>query len=233
MARESIRQRALGGAAPRRSRRPDRPLWRTPAATVCAAILVAAAVGRLTRPDPPAPPGPVLLVGDSLFFQSGDELERALTGDGWDPTLVAYPGAGIAGGGYVHTDWSELLPDVVAFTRPRIAVVELGTNRCGEGCQSRPEAIDEIMDSLSGVDTVLWLTVRTDAPWPRGAAAINHDLEDAASTIVNLDLLPYDQWFVDRPELFVADGVHLTDTGQRAMAHRVRDALRERSTLAD
>jgi hypothetical protein len=110
-----------------------------------------------------------------------------------------------------------------------VAVIELGTNGCVYACDSVPEAIDGIVDSLEGVDLILWLTVRTSAPRPRSAEEINDDLEDAAATIVDLELLPYDKWFVGRSEVITPDGVHLTPLGQRAVAHRVRAALRDRA----
>jgi hypothetical protein len=177
-------------------------------------------------------PGPVLLVGDSLFFQSAEELQRALEGDGWDVDIVAYPGAGLGGGGYVSKfRWGPRLRDEVALVHPRVAVIELGTNGCVYACDSIGEAVDSIVDSLEGVDLILWLTVRTGTPRPRNAADINDGLEDAAGTIVDMELLPYDRWFVGRSELIRPDGIHLTPQGQRAMAHRVRGALRDRADV--
>jgi hypothetical protein len=225
---------AVGRTIQRSRRRPRNaqhrqvPVWAAMAVTL--GLVAVSAGGAIADRHAAAPPGPVLLVGDSLFFQSADELQRALRGDGWTVDIVAYPGAGIAGGGYESKfRWPPRLEHEVERVHPRVAVVELGTNGCVYACSSVPSAIDGIVDSLEGVDLILWLTVRTGAPRPRSAAKINDDLDDAADTIVDLQLLPYDKWFVGRGELITPDGVHLTPVGQRALAHRVRAALRDRA----
>jgi hypothetical protein len=206
------------------------PVWAAMAVTL--GLVAVSAGGAIADRHVAAPPGPVLLVGDSLFFQSADELQRALRGDGWDVDIVAYPGAGIAGGGYESKfRWAPRLETEVSRVHPRVAVIELGTNGCVYACDSVSSAIDGIVDSLEGVDLILWLTVRTGAPRPRSAAQINDALDDAADTIVDLELLPYDKWFVGRREVITPDGVHLTPLGQRALAHRVRAALRDRADI--
>lgn len=206
------------------------PLWLVIA--VALGLLAGSTAGSAVDADLMAPPGPVLLAGDSLFFQSTDELERVLRSDGWAVRTVAYPGAGIAGGGYVENlRWPSRLGDEVSALQPSVAVVELGTNGCGEGCDSIPDAIDDVIDSLEGVDTVLWLTVRTEPSRPSSARAINEHLRDAADTIVGLDLLAYHEWLHGRSELVRSDGVHLTSQGERVMANRVRDALRQRAGI--
>ena len=199
---------------------------------VGAMLAVSVAVGAISDDDI-APPGPVLLVGDSLFFQSGDELRSALEDDGWEVHTVAHPGAGIKGGGYTDNfEWSSTLREVVNQVRPEVAIVELGTNGCGDGCSSVPDAIDGVLDSLVGVDTVLWLTVRVHAPRPGNPRSINDDLRAAAESSPNLELLPFGRW-MEQPGLIRPDGVHLTPAGQLVLAAHVRDALRERAGIGD
>lgn len=206
------------------------PVWL--ALAVVVGLLAVSGAAAVADRHVVGPPGPVLLVGDSLFFQSTNELERTLRGDGWNVRTVAVPGAGIAGGGYMDGfTWGGELRRQVEEVRPTVAVVELGTNGCGEGCTSLPDAIDDVLDSLEGVELVLWLTVRTGAARPRGAATINAELENAAQTVVYLDVLRYDRWFTGRSDLVRPDGVHLSPRGQRAMAHRVRAALRDRAGI--
>jgi lysophospholipase L1-like esterase len=225
--RERMTRRRVPGGA--NAQRRQVPVWL--AMTVTLGMIAGSAAGALIDRPLISPPGPVLLVGDSLFFQSADELQRALRGDGWNVSIVAYPGAGITGGGYTQQlEWAHKLRLEAKLVHPRVAVVELGTNGCGPGCTSIPDAIDEVIDSLD-VDLVLWLTVRTDAARPRNAGDINTDLHDAAGTNVDLDVLPYDEWFTGRSELIRPDGVHLTPVGQRALAHRVRAALRDRAGI--
>ena len=179
--------------------------------------------------DPAAgvgPPGRVLLVGDSLFFQSGQELRASLEGDGWEVTLAAEPGAGLGGGGYGDIDWPDRLDRALDGIEPEVAVVELGTNGCGRRCSSPDAAIADVLERLEEVPLVLWLTVRTDAPRPTGAPAINDALRRAAADRDGLEVLPYDDWLDGAPGLVSDDGVHLTPAGQRAVAVRVLDAVR-------
>lgn len=198
----------------------------SPRTTILAWALAAAVVSCGT--DEPEPPGELLLVGDSLFFQAAGELRRALEHDGWIVTISAHPGAGLAGGGYSGVDWDNRLEQVLRSVEPEVTVVELGTNGCGADCASIPGAIEDVMSHLTDVPLVLWLNVRTDAPRPDGAESINEALRRAAEERDNLDLLPYDQWFEGRPDLLRPDGIHLTPAGQRVMAERVQRAVRAR-----
>lgn len=224
------RARVAIGGRPTTMRDRTVPVWL--ALVVTAGLVAGSAVAAVADRHLVSPPGPVLLVGDSLFFQSTNELEEALGGDGWTVRTTAVPGAGIAGGGYADGfRWPPELRRQVEQLHPTVAIVELGTNGCGDGCSSVPEAIDDVLDSLEGVDLVLWLTVRMRTPRPRNAAAINDHLEDASSTVPYLELLPYDRWFRGRTELFRPDRVHLSPRGQQALADRVRAALRERAGI--
>jgi hypothetical protein len=183
--------------------------------------------------DPRAtPPGPALLVGDSLFYSAGDELQGVLSDDGWDLRVEAHPGAGLSGGGYSEVTWPVFLESVTAAEDYQVAVVELGTNGC-DGCPSVPAAIDQVMTTLQDVDVVLWLNVRTESPRPGAdmARQINEELERATDRWQNLEVLPFDDWLDGDPALIAADGVHLTDAGQLVLADRVRGALREVADL--
>jgi hypothetical protein len=179
-----------------------------------------------------SPPGPALLVGDSLFYSAGDELQGALSDDGWELRVEAQPGAGIAGGGYSGVEWPGFLRGVTDAADYEVAVVELGTNGC-DGCASIPAAIDEVMTTLADVDVVLWLNVRTESPRPGAELAqqINDELVRATDRWPNLDVLPFDDWLDGDPAWIAADGVHLTDAGQLVLADRVRGALRDVADL--
>lgn len=179
-----------------------------------------------------SPPGPVVLVGDSIFSMASDELTSALRGDGWEVTVDAYPGAGIRNGGFASVDWPARLRDLVAFAQPEVVVVELGTNGCGQ-CSSIPAAIDADMAQLRDVDLVLWLDVATSGPGADRGRAVNAALRAAAGKWDNLEVLPYDRWFAGRADLIQPDAVHPTPAGERALARHVADALRDRSGPAD
>lgn len=198
---------------------------------LCACLLFGSTVG-CDAADAAGRAGPVLLVGDSIFALSKDELTWVLRSEGWDVTVDAHSGAGIRGGGYAGVDWPPRLRDLVRLVDPEIVVVELGTNGCGP-CDSVPDAIDDVMQPLSGVETVLWLKVRTDGAQLADAAAVNAALEDATGRWSNLELLPYDMWVAGRPDLLPPDDVHPTAAGERALAQHVGDALREHAPPDD
>lgn len=215
------RSREPGGRGPR------------PVRMVAACLLAAAMSGAAGCGGEISPPGPVLLVGDSIFAQASEELSWVLRSDGWDATVEAHPGAGIRGGGYDGVDWPTRLRDLVAVVDPRVVVVELGTNGCG-GCDSVAAAIRDDMEQLRDVEAVLWLDVATHGPRAAQGREVNAALARAAERWPNVEVLPYDDWLAGQPDLLPPDDVHPTAAGERALAGHVGDTLRERSdTSAD
>lgn len=206
-----------------------------------AASLAVAALSALTgcgddEPDvwsqPIRPPGPVLLVGDSIFFQSASELVSALKDDGWEVVFDARPGASILAGAEVApVDWPSRIRDLARVARPAIAVVELGTNGCGCRLGDDPEdavedAIGRILDSLDGVP-VFWVAVRNSTESSEDPDLIPAVIEEVAADEEQVRLLPYDEWFDARPELLDPDGVHLLPNGEHYLAEQVVAAIRE------
>jgi lysophospholipase L1-like esterase len=194
---------------------------------LCLLVAAAGCEGEASRP------GPVLLVGDSIFFQATDELSWVLGSDGWEVTVDAEPGSGIRNSGFNDDiDWPSRLSDLVAYLRPEVVVVELGTNGCGR-CESIADAIRDDMESLRGVEHVLWLKVATFGPQAARGREVNAELERAADNWDNLELLPYDEWFAGQTDLVPADDVHPTQAGQRALARHVGDALDARAETSE
>jgi hypothetical protein len=194
------------------------------AGAACAALLVGGATGCA----PVSKPGPVLLVGDSIFFIASPDLTYALQTHGWQTVIVAYPGSGLRGGGYTPVDWPAKIRDLVAFVKPKAVVVELGTNGCG-GCASVSQAIDDDMKGMRGVDHVMWLTVGTTGPNAARGRTINKELSAATSRWPNLELLPYDTWMAS-PALVPPNDVHPTERGNQVLAGHVEQALDDRSS---
>ncbi|HKE72675.1 MAG TPA: SGNH/GDSL hydrolase family protein [Acidimicrobiales bacterium] len=206
-----------------------RPLRTRLALAACATLLA----GGLSGCAPLSKPGPVLLVGDSIFFLASPDLTFALQTHGWKAVIVAYPGSGINGGGFTPLDWPSKIKDLVEFTKPQAVVVELGTNGC-PGCPSVAQAIDNNMKSMADVHHVLWLRVGHTGGNKARADKINKELEAATDRWSNLDLLPYDEWMDGHPDLVPADNVHPTAKGQAALAKHIQDELEKRSSaLAD
>jgi hypothetical protein len=195
-------------------------------------ILVALLVVPAYCSDGPSPPGTVLMVGDSLFFQSSSALDSAVSADGWDVEVWAIPGASLRVGGVPPVDWSPAtLRRLVDEHDPEIVVVELGTNGCGPGCTSAADAIDAIMSEVEDVPLVLWLNTRIRAPSPPDRVEINQALNAADERWDNLTILSFDRWFGEEPGLVVADGVHLTDSGELVVADHVRRAIRDHADV--
>jgi lysophospholipase L1-like esterase len=175
--------------------------------------------------DGPAPPGNLLVVGDSLTAQSQTQIKRVLEADGWDVTVVAEPGSGIAGGGQRNVDWSRIVHHHVAELDPELVYIELGTNGCGPGCSSLGGEIDALLEEVNRVPVVLWLDVRTNVPLPNvNPHDVNHELDAATQRYPNLTLLDFDKWGAEEP-LLVGDAVHFNVSGQVVMADQVRRAV--------
>lgn len=193
-------------------------------------VVLMVAVPAMCSPEP-SPPGPILVVGDSLLYQMGDELLWVLQSDGWEVHLDAVIGAGIAGGGSPAVDWSDRLQALVDEHDPELVIVELGTNGCGPGCRSLEEEIDGVLDELNGVPVVLWLGVRTDAPLREDPVAINAALAEAADDRDEVTVLPFQDWFAGHPELVSVDGVHLSHEGEAALARHLRQSVRDNADV--
>ena len=174
----------------------------------------------------PSPPGNVLLVGDSLFFQSTEELSRLVEGDGWTVNVQASIGAGIHGGGLLPADWAVHLQPIVEAEEPEVVVIELGTNGCGPSCDGIRQEIDEVLGTVRQAQVVVWLTVRA-GPAPEVIDQINRQLEAAEGRWSNLEVAPMHEWYADRPDLLTSDAVHLNDAGQQFLAERVRHTIRQ------
>jgi lysophospholipase L1-like esterase len=189
-------------------------------------LLVALLVVPTYCSDEPSPPGTVLLVGDSLFFQSGPTLHDAVAADGWNVEIWAIPGATLRAGGATPMDWSPAtLERLVDRHDPAVVVIELGTNGCGPGCTSIPDSIDALLEHTETVPVVLWLDAREDAPSPPERVEINRALDDATDRWDNLTVLSFDEWIRGQPGLVAPDGIHLTEAGQMVMADEVRGAI--------
>jgi hypothetical protein len=204
------------------------------AETIILGLIVLAVLGAVFGNSKVSPPGPVLLVGDSLLFQSSDEMTKALAEDGWETRIEATPGAGIAGGGFTSFAWPGHLDKVTKQLDYEVAIVELGTNGC-DGCPSVPKAIDDVMKNLHDVELVLWIDARRKGARPGMATAdqINHELRKATDRWDNLEVLSLEE-LLDHDSgatLIEADGVHLTAAGQLVLTGSVREVLRDEAGI--
>jgi lysophospholipase L1-like esterase len=164
----------------------------------------------------------VVLIGDSLLFQSIDEVRFVLKGAGLEPVVRAVPGAAIDGDPLI--DWNETMSQLVAAHDPDAVVIELGTNGCGF-CESLADGIDLVMEPARDVPQVLWVDTRTDAPVPEdpGPEAVNEAIRDAADRWDNLTVADLDE-LVDEDDIDT-DDVHFTDEGQVHFAESLAAVL--------
>jgi lysophospholipase L1-like esterase len=161
----------------------------------------------------------VLLVGDSIFFQTREELAAALEAAGWDPRIAAIPATTVR-------DWAGEVDDLLAEHQPDVVVLELGTNEDVDRLRLAPD-IARVLRALDGVDRVVWLNVQEDADYPRGADAINHLLESAVVWASNAEVLDFSGHFAGHPEWHALEpeGVHMSVSGERELARFVAAAL--------
>jgi hypothetical protein len=161
----------------------------------------------------------VLVIGDSITDLSRDQIANELERYGWQPTIEAEGGTNIE-------HWRSRAGALARFVRPRVAVVELGTNQRGDE-STVGSAIDDVMRGLAGVRTVLWLNVQTHRFTPPQPSAVNTALVSAMARWPNLRVLDFDDYFTMRPEWHEPDGIHPNDAGKEAIARFISGGLHD------
>jgi GDSL-like Lipase/Acylhydrolase family len=182
----------------------------------------AASSGSSATPAPPsastARGNRVLLVGDSLLWQSMPPVASALQSGGWDPTIRAAPGTTIGA-------WTPKMSDFVAETRPDVVVVELGTNNCTAECPNLAGVIDRLMRGIPGSTPVYWLNVQSQPGYPAHPESVNDALAAALRRWSNLELVDLSARLRNHPEWHQADGLHLSAAGSAQLAGLIAESL--------
>ncbi|HEY7136743.1 MAG TPA: GDSL-type esterase/lipase family protein [Acidimicrobiia bacterium] len=155
----------------------------------------------------------VLLVGDSNLALSGRAVESVMQ-QRFTPTVDAQPGIATS-----DPRWAAWLPSDLAQSRPRVVVVQLGTNDASvDRVKFLPAAIDRIMRSIPAQVPVLWSNVRivqgAGLPWVVSELAADISLLGATARWPNLHLLDYAGHFAGHPEWIPPTAIHLTPAGQ-------------------
>jgi lysophospholipase L1-like esterase len=170
---------------------------------------------------PPAPR--VLVLGDSNLFESGAEVDTALRGAGFEPTLKGVPGYGLKDLLFWLQELDERLdadPDVVA--------VGLGTNDTGMASEVAqfPVRLDRMMEEI-GDRPVIWITHVDDRPAAPATAgrAINAAIRAAPDRWPNLTVLDFTVVMANDPTILSADGLHFTESGRRVYALKITEAV--------
>lgn len=194
-----------------------RPKIRRFGAAFVAAGLVALLATACTEPSP-VTGNRVLIVGDSLSDQSHEPIAAALHDAGWDPIFQTFGGTKIE-------DWAGKLSKRVAFIRPDVVVMELGTNDCGsEGCPDLAPAIDKAMRAIGDIP-VLWLNIQDDAIEPEHPDYVNYAIAAADARWPNMFMVDLAGRMRGHPE-WRTDGLHFNDAGKQQLASLMVEALR-------
>jgi lysophospholipase L1-like esterase len=154
----------------------------------------------------------VTMFGDSVMLGARDAL------------LAQFPGSAVT----IDAQEDRSLLGAVGVMQAAqplgdVVVLDLGYNDTDDRTVFR-ERIDTAMAVLAGVPRVIWLNQREFSP---GRAGMNAELTAAVARYTNLDVVDWNAEVVAHPEDVYGDGIHLTPTGQRAMASSVRRAFDE------
>ena len=155
----------------------------------------------------------VVVIGDSLVFQSSEELERRF--DEARLRLAAEPGETLR-------EQQDAVRAAVA-RGPDVVVVLLGTNDVLQGTDRPAQRIRSAMDRLDPVPCVRWLTI---APfWGQEAPVriLNEVIRRTAADHDNTEVVEWGRRVERHPEWF-ADLVHYGPEGERALADTIIQA---------
>jgi lysophospholipase L1-like esterase len=191
---------------------------------VALALVAAGVVVLATRDrgrDGPAPT--VLVVGDSLLYQSAPTVSKALESRGWHAVIDGRPGSGITGGFSIGS-WPDRITDLVKIAKPKVAIVELGTNGCTD-CTKYDDGIDRVMQRLRGVPQVYWVNVKLDCPVPPDPGAVNAAINRATKRWKKLRVIDMNSRFYGKPQLLIADRIHFNDAGEKVFAKLLASSL--------
>ncbi len=203
--REATRRAALRRAVSRRARTRAR-------AALQAEIAAARKAADVPAAPAVAPPGDLLVVGDSLAVGTQAPLAGLLTG--WTIRTDARIGRPLAEG-------MERLRELAGRRRPDVAVVSLFTN-------DDPTASGRLTTAVRGASALagctVWLTIVRPPLHGVPYDAANAALARVASARIRI--VDWAGAVAARPAYLAPDGVHGTPAGYAARAQLVADAVR-------
>jgi hypothetical protein len=150
----------------------------------------------------------VSVYGDSVLLGAKEELLAQFAGQ--PITVDAVEDRSLLGAITLFQNAGPALGDVV--------VLDLGYNDAADATVFRGR-IDGAMAALTGVKRVLWLNQHD---WGPGRAGMNAELTAAAARYPNLEVIDWNAEVTAHPDEVYSDSIHLTPSGQIAMAALVR-----------
>jgi lysophospholipase L1-like esterase len=178
---------------------------------------VSAAASR-TEPEPVVRGHRVLVIGDSLTWQSGPQVTAALEARGWEPTVRAEAGTTIG-------DWADRVGPLIVEHDPDVLVVELGTNNCTAACPHIGRVIDRLLRAVPRTLPVVWLDVQAQPSYPAHPESVNDALTAAAERWPNVTLVGLSARFRNHPDWHVPDGLHFTAAGSAELGRFIAESL--------
>jgi lysophospholipase L1-like esterase len=172
-----------------------------------------------TEPKPVVRGNKVLVVGDSLTWQSIPQVTAALQAGGWDPTIQAASGTTIGA-------WTGKVGTLIEEHDPDVLVVELGTNNCTAECPRIASVIDRLLRNVPRSIPVVWLNVQAQPSYPAHPEAVNDALGAAAERWPNVTLVDMSARFRNHPDWHMDDGLHFSATGSTELARLIAESVR-------
>ncbi|HVM63407.1 MAG TPA: hypothetical protein VMU14_01005 [Acidimicrobiales bacterium] len=160
----------------------------------------------------PAAAKRVWVIGDSVMVGASSSVSAALGADGWQPTIIDWPGMELSAVTQILTQRRADLPPVI--------VMEIGNNWCCDPAAFGPQ-IDQAMRAVEGAH-VIWLT---DALFRIDQTGMNAQIRAAAGRWPNMEVTDWSAVVAAHPEAVYADHLHLTPAGQALMARLVVRAV--------
>jgi peptidoglycan/LPS O-acetylase OafA/YrhL len=162
------------------------------------------------RAEEPAFEGTVSAIGDSVMLGAVGRLQKDMPG-------LTFVDAEV--GMQVYTAVDILQARSASGQLGEVVVVHLGNNGT-----FTEEQFDEIMQTLSGVERVVFVNVKVPRAWEQPN---NQVISEGVQRYPNAVLVDWYSATINRPELFYGDGFHLRPKGQRVYADLVSSYLAE------
>ena len=162
-------------------------------------LAITACEGPTRKPTRSEPKYPVLIVGDSLTTQSPAERSKYM---GYAYSEAMY-GRAMVQEGFTGPGALAVVPPIVAQLRPKVVVMEIGTNDI-LGQRPMDEVFADAEQLIAAIPvgtTIVWVALASDQV-PERAAAFNTWIRSRIPIVV-----PWDQWVAANPG-HLPDGIH-------------------------